>query len=167
MTTYEAILTKILDCGTADLSMLNDVDYDLDDIIQDCIDNDCLSLHGIFQGIFYKAARDLQDAFDEQKDDIRETILEELENEKRDFVDSGEMTEEELAECEEHKELIADLELIDNDELSPDNDVGFYLNYLDTHVYMKHVDFYRRWMNGDIDRIEDYMGWTFEDRNWD
>lgn len=163
MTTYEAILTEILDCGTADLSMLNDIKYDLYDIIQECMNDDCLSLHGIFQGVFYIAADTLQCKFDEQKDDIREVILEALEEEKREFIDSGEMTEEELAECDEHKELIADLELLNNNKLHPESDVDFYLNYLDTHVYMKHIDFYRRWMKDDVDMIEDDMGWTFED----
>lgn len=30
---------------------------------------------------------------------------------------------------------------------------------------MKHIDFYRRWMENDIDTIEYKMGWNFKDIN--
>lgn len=59
MTMQQAVLSKILDCGYWDLELLEDIEYDLDDIIQDCIDNDDLSLHGIFRGVFWMGARDL------------------------------------------------------------------------------------------------------------
>ena len=163
MTMQQAVLSKILDCGYCDLELLEDIEYDLDDIIQDCIDNGDLSLHGIFRGVFWMGARDLQNAFDEQKDDIRDNILEALENEKTEWVDSGKMTVEELEDCEEHQELVADLELLDSDILNPENDMSYYCNCIDTHVSMKHIDFYRRWMKNDVENIEKYMGWTFEE----
>ena len=163
MTTKEAVLTKILDCGTADLDLLNDIEYNLDDIIDDCIANDELSLHGIFYRVFYYGARDLQSAFDEKKEEIKDDILASLEEEKTEWIDSGEMTEEELADCEEHKELVADLALINSNILNPENDMDYYLNYTDTHVSMKHIDFYRRWMESDVYEIENNMGWNFEE----
>ena len=165
MTAQEAVLIKILNCGTADLSLLDDIDYDLDDIIDDCIVNDDLSLHGIFRGVFYKAASALQAAFDEKKDEIRDDILDALEQEKTDFVLSGEMTEEELEEDAEHKELIYHLQLIESGALNPEDDMDYFLNYCDTHVSMKHIAFYRRWMKTDVDNIESDMGWTFEDND--
>lgn len=166
MTMQQAVLSKILDCGYCDLELLEDIEYDLDDIIQDCIDNNDLSLHGIFRGVFHMGARDLQNAFDEQKDDIRDSILEALENEKTEWIDSGEMTIEELEDCEEHKELIADLELLNSDTLNPEDDMDYFMNYMDTHVSMKHIDFYRRWMENDVENIESYMGWSFEEGDY-
>ena len=130
MTTQELVLSKILNCGTADLNMLNDIDYDLDDIIQDCIDNGDLSLHGIFRGVFYMGAEALQNIFDDKKEEIRETIIELLNEEKKEYIDSGEMTEEELEECEEHRELIEGLELLDSGELTPENDMDYWFNYV-------------------------------------
>jgi len=76
------------------------------------------------------------------------------------------MTEEELADCGEHKELISDLELLDSGKLNPKNDMNYYLNCLDTHVCMKHIDFYRRWMELEVDEIENNMGWSFEEGDY-
>ena len=166
MTMQQAVLSKILDCGYCDLELLEDIKYDLDDIIQDCIDNGDLSLHGIFRIVFWMAAKDLQNEFDKQKDDIRDSILEALENEKTEWIDSGEMTIEELEDCEEHKELVADLELLYSGTLNPENDMDYFLNYMDTHVSMKHIDFYRRWMENDVENIESYMGWSFEEGDY-
>lgn len=166
MTMQQAVLSKILDCGYCDLELLEDIKYNLDDIIQDCIDNNDLNLHGIFRRVFYMGARDLQNAFDEQKGDIRDSILEALENEKTEWLDSGEMTIEELEDCEEHKELITDLELLNSGTLNPEDDMGCYMNYMDTHVSMKHIDFYRRWMENDVENIENYMGWSFEEGDY-
>lgn len=166
MTMQQAVLSKILDCGYCDLELLEDIEYDLDDIIQDCIDNGDLSLHGIFRGVFWMGARDLQNAFDKQRNDIRDNILETLKNEKTEWIDSGEMTIEELEDCEEHKELVCDLELLDSGILNPENDMNYFLNYMDTHVSIKHIDFYRRWMENDVENIENYMGWSFEEGDY-
>ena len=105
----------------------------------------------------------MQEAFDERKDEIKESILQEIANEISEYVDTGEMTQEELEECEEHQELVSDLELLNSNELSPSDDVSFYLNCLDTHVMMKHIRFYRRWLEKEVFDIESNMGWHFEE----
>ena len=162
LTTQECVMTKILDCGTADLSLLNDINYDLDDIIDSLMENNCLSLNGIFQEVFIKGAEELQEEFENKKEDIKAEILSRIEEEKTEWVESGEMTQEELEETEEHEELISDLTLIESGDLQPTNDLEFYLNYQDTHVYMKHIDFYRRYMENTVDDIEYKMGWSFK-----
>lgn len=162
MTMQQAVLSKILNCGYCDLELLEDIQYDLDDIIQDCIDNEDLSLRSIFCSVFLMGASDLQNDFDKQKDDIRDDILEALKNEREEWIDSGKMTIEELENCEEYKELISDLDLLSSGVLNPWNDVSYYFNYIDTHVFMKHIDFYRRWMQCDVENIENSMGWVFE-----
>lgn len=134
LTTQECVMTKILDCGTADLSLLDDINYDLDDIIDSLMETNCLSLNGIFQEVFIKGAEELQEEFKNQKEDIKAEILYKIEENET----------ENLTETEEHKELISDLALLESGDLQPENDLEFYLNYQDTHVFMKHIDFYRR-----------------------
>lgn len=162
LTTQECVITKILDCGTADLSLLDDINYDLDDILDSLMENNCLSLNGIFQEVFIKGAEELQEEFENQKEDIKAEILYRIEEEKSEWVESGEMTQEELEETEEHEELISDLKLLESGDLQPANDLEFYLNYQDTHVFMKHIDFYRKYMENTVDDIEYKMGWYFK-----
>ena len=152
LTTQECVMTKILDCGTADLSLLDDINYDLDDIIDVLMENNCLSLNGIFQEVFIKGAEELQEEFENQKEDIKQEILLRIEEDER----------EELAEEEEYEELISDLSLLESGDLQPTNDLGFYLNYQDTHVFMKHIDFYRKYMENTVDDIEYKMGWYYK-----
>lgn len=163
LTTQECVMTKILDCGTADLSLLDDINYDLDDIIDNLMENNCLSLNGIFREVFVMGAEELQEQFELQKEDIKSEILYRIEEEKTEWVESGEMTQEELDETEEHKELVSDLALLESGDLKPENDLDFYLNCQDTHVFMKHIDFYRRYMENTVDDIEYKMGWNFKD----
>lgn len=153
LTTQECVMTKILDCGTADLSLLDDINYDLDDIIDNLMENNCLSLNGIFQEVFIKGAEELQEEFKNQKEDIKAEILYKIEENET----------ENLTETEEHKELISDLALLESGDLQPENDLEFYLNYQDTHVFMKHIEFYRRYMENTVDDIEYKMGWSFKD----
>ena len=163
LTTKECVMTKILNCGTADLSLLDDINYDLDDIIDDLKENQDLSLHGIFRMVFIKGACELQEEFENQKEDIKSEILLRMEKEIEEFVESGEMTKEELEETEEHKELVSDLALLESGNLKPENDLSYYLNCQDTHVFMKHIEFYRRYMENTVDDIEYKMGWSFKD----
>ena len=166
MTTRESVLIKLLDCGTADLSVLDDIEYDLDNIIDECLGDNDVSLHGILRRVFYQAAGDLCCRFDDKTDEIRESIIKALDEEK-DFVANGHMTQEDLEECPEHKQLVKDLELLDNNLLHPDVDMQFYLNYLDTHVSVKHIDFYRRYMEDEVEEVERNMGFEFEEwNNW-
>lgn len=153
LTTQECVMTKILDCGTADLSLLDDINYDLDDIIDSLMENNCLSLNGIFQEVFIKGAEELQEEFKNQKEDIKAEILYKIEENET----------ENLTETEEHKELISDLALLASGELKPEDDLSYYLNYQDTHVFMKHIEFYRRYMENTVDDIEYKMGWSFKD----
>ena len=163
MTMQQAVLSKILNCGYCDLELLEDIDYDLDNIIEDLMDNNCLSLHGIFRSVFTQGALDLQAAFNKNKDTIREEILQSIEEDKNEWVNSGEMTQAEFEECDEYKEKIRHLKLLDDNILRPEKDVGMFLNYQDTHVSIKHLDFYKAWMETTINEIESNMGWDFEE----
>lgn len=159
MTMQECILTRILNCGSADLCLLENINYDLDNILDDLMENNDLSLNSIIREVFRMGARDLQEEFEMQKDEIREMILEALNEEKEECVNSGEMT---IEEDEEYIELINDLNLLENEDLNPEEDLDYFLNYLDTHVFMKNIEFYRRWMEKEVDNIEHKMGWNFK-----
>lgn len=152
LTTQECVMTRILNCGTADLSLLDDINYDLDDILDSLMENNCLSLNGIFQKVFIRGAEELQEEFENQKEDIKAEILYRIEEDEA----------ENLTETEEHKELISDLALLESGDLQPEDDLSYYLNYQDTHVFMKHIDFYRRYMENTVDDIEYKMGWDFK-----
>ena len=161
MTVKESILTYLLDCGTADLEMLENIGYDIDEIIEELQECNCLSIHNIFRIVFRNAGEDLDEALATMKDDLKSKIKHALEMEYEEFVETGEMTKEELEECEEHISLVKDLELLNSGELRPEDDITYYLNYLDTHVYIENLHFYRKWMTKVIDEIEDKMGFEF------
>lgn len=151
------ILATLLECGIGDLNLLEDIDYDLDDILKGLIENNRLSLHNIFIEVFIKGAIELQEQFNLQKEEIRQKINDAL-TEKR----CGWIVKKTEKELEENEELINDLRLIENEELNPANDLDYYLNYLDTHVYMENIEFYRRWMKNEVEDIENKMGFNFE-----
>lgn len=159
----EIILTNILNCGTADLDMLEDINYDMDEIIDELQENDNLSLESIFETVFSKAADELEEAFNEQKEEIRSCIEYELETERKECIESGEMTEEELNEIEEHISLINNLELLTGNKLNPKEDITYYFNCLDTHVFLENLEFYKKYMESTIDDIEYKMGLSFSE----
>ena len=152
ISTQEWVFMKILDCGASDLSLLNDINYDLDDAIEELMADGCLSLNGIFEKVFVMGATELQEYFQNEKEDIKQEILRKIEEDEK----------EELIEEEERQELLLDLMLLESGELNPENDWSCYLNYQDTHVFMRHIDFYRKYMENAVDEIEYKMGWNFE-----
>ena len=83
MTKQDEILTTLLECGTIDLNLLEDINYDLDDILKGLIENNRLSLHNIFIEVFIKGAIELQERFNLQKEEIRQKINDALTERKR------------------------------------------------------------------------------------
>ena len=156
MTKQEEILTNLLDCGTEDLKLLEDIEYDLCDILEYLKECGSFNINDIFSEVFKKGAIDLNYAFIERKDEIREQILEEMQAAKEEYPDYD------LEKDEDYQELVNDLDLLDNEKLNPMEDLDYYLNWQDTHVYMEHIEFYRKYMPDVVDTIETNMGWDFE-----
>ena len=156
MTKQEEILTNLLDCGTEDLKLLEDIKYDLYDILEYLKEYGSVNINSIFREVFDKGAIDLNYAFIEQKDEIREQILEEMQTAKEEYPDYD------LEKDEDYQELVNDLDLLDNEKLNPMEDLDYYLNWQDTHVYMEHIEFYRKYIPDVVDTIETNMGWEFE-----
>lgn len=162
MTTQEQILMTILKCGTLDLIFLDKIGYDVDKIVEDLMGNGILSYNAIWQEVFYKAISDLTSIIQDKKDEIIEEIQSQLDEEQEE-IKNGEYTEEELEDFPEHQELMADMELITSGELDDLEDCyDYYLNYLDTHIYLKHLDFFEKYLSDDIDELENNMGVCFE-----
>ena len=156
MTKQEEILTNLLDCSTDDLKLLEDIEYDLYDILEYLKEYGSFNINDIFSEVFKEGARDLNYEFIERKYEIREQILEEMQAAKEEYPDYD------LEKDEDYQELVNDLDLLDNEKLNPIEDLNYYLNYLDTHVYMEHIEFYRKHMPDVVDTIETNMGWDFE-----
>lgn len=161
MTMQECILTKLLDCGSADLSLLEDINYDLDEILDNLMENRDLTINSLFREVFRMGAMELKEELDSQNECIEENIKETLEEAKVEYINSG-FTEKEYENDADYKKLISDLELLHSGELDPEKDIDYYCNFIDTHVFMKHIDFYRDWMESEVKSIEYKMGWEFK-----
>ena len=167
LTTQQCILTHLFDCGTSDLCMLDDINYDLDEILDDLVENNCLSFNDLYRVVFRKGIEDLAERLQEQWNDLLEKIKAEIRYDIETWVNSGDMTLDELKETEEYQQNIEDLKLLVNNELNPEEQYDYYLNYQDTHIWLKHLSFYRTWMESDIDDIEDKMGISFKEMTYD
>lgn len=156
MTKQEEILTNLLDCGTDDLKLLEDIEYDLYDILEYLKEYVSFNINTIFREVFKKGAIDLNYAFRKREEEIREQILEEMQTAKNEYPDYD------FENDEEYQTFVNDLDLLDSGKLCPMEDLDYYLNYQDTHVYMEHIEFYRKYMSDVVDTIETNMGWEFE-----
>ena len=167
LTTQQCVLTHLLNCGTNDLLMLDDINYDLDEILDDLVENNCLSFNDLYRAVFCKGIDDLAERLKDQRNDLIEKIKAEIRYDIETWVESGDMTLDELKETEEYQQNIEDLKLIVNNELNPKEQYDYQLNYQDTHIWLKYLSFYRTWMESDIDDIEDKMGISFKEMTHD
>lgn len=156
MTTQEAVLCKLLNCGYLDLQLLDDIQYDLDDILEDMVECVDMNINSIFREVFRKGAEELHERYEMQKDDIRDLILEEIGG----FEAEAAKTQYDYEADEDYLRLKADLDMIESNRINPNDDLSYYLNYTDTHVLLpnKQLRFFRRWIEVDIKNIEDKMG---------
>lgn len=75
MENREYLLCVLLDCGYADLAMLDDVGYDIDEIVADAIDNyGKVTLDTLLATIVVNGSDDLDSAYSENKERIVEDI---------------------------------------------------------------------------------------------
>lgn len=113
----EYLLSTLLQCGTADLSLLEDVDYDLDEIAKECQEEfGCLELNAMMEIVFSRGLEELDTAV---KDRIAQ--LEAIENEQ-------ELDEDEKKELDCIREL------------HPLEDAEQYHNFLDTSIWWRDDD---------------------------
>lgn len=139
----EGILMRLLNCGSLDLSMLDDIGYDLDEIIDELQEDGCLSLNNIFESVFNKGIQEVYEALE----DIKKIIKDDIEDEDTDE--------------EEHNAF--ECELKELEKLNPEEDIDYFTNCLDTHISINNnQDIYRDYLIDDLKEIEKNMGFDFE-----
>lgn len=138
MTNREEVLCCLLDCQIGDLEALDDINYDLSDIL-DNINFQTqrkVTINGIIAEVFYQATSDLEEAV-------------------RDRIEELKQADELSAEEEEELAAISKLE--------PDSDVDYFINFTDSDIYLDNYDIYTKYFEDDMNIIEDNMGKQFED----
>ncbi len=140
MANRDDLLRSIVGCGTLDMRVLDDVGYDWFEVM-DRLDSQGVSVrevgfNGLMRTVVEMAAEDLASAVEER--------IEELE------------LQDELDEDEE--EELRQLRLLD-----PEEDVGGFFNFLDTHVFFEHNEqIYRDYLPDAIDEFEMNTGLNME-----
>lgn len=137
MTGAEALFCQMFSCGSADLELLDDVEYDWDDVLD--------QMDFPYQGMDFNDL--LRAIFNVGFIAIREAV--------RECIDELEVGEKHGWLNEE-----AQIELRELRRLDPDNDFYAYCNCLDTHVYCSnHGGLYQQYMQHALDSFERNTGW--------
>lgn len=151
----EDLLMVILECGSLDLKILADCQYDAEEIVEDLKANGIhISLNNITNGIFEKGQNDLRKAVDEKKEEVEEEI-ESLLDEKDNEEDRKEKNRIK-AELKKLEAVLLQLESLD-----PVDDMQWYCNCLDTSCWLHKYETYKEHLSDEISRIEDEMGFDF------
>lgn len=135
----EMLLCAILDCGIADLSVIEDCEYDMEEIAEECrFQFGKVSLNGMSECIFYKGKRGIQDAIDDRINEIED-------------IDEESRTSDER---EEYVDLLS---------LNPYEDIEEFHNFLDTSVWFKkNGSLYKKYVPSALERFEQNTGYYIE-----
>jgi hypothetical protein len=144
MNRREELLCGILDCGFADLRIIDDCRYDLTQICNDLKESHKdVSLNTVIEEIFRLGVLELEEMVSILKEDTEIRLkrvskgskLERLLNEKMDEIKS----------------------------LCPKEDVVWHTNFLDSDIgFLKNESVYRKYFPGEISEIEDDTGFEFQ-----
>lgn len=139
MTNQNIVLMAVLECGTMDLGVLDGIEYDLEDIVDDLLAEGIKpTLNAITDRVFYMGAAELGQYLSD-----RICELEAIPNER----DLGDEEEAELAALH---------------TLNVDEDIEWYCNCLDTHIWFsQHEDVYRKYLPEAVEAVEENMGFEF------
>lgn len=127
------LLSELLDCGYCDVDILEDVEYDISDLVEDCnMSFGKVTLNGLMMSAFAFGLRDFRKSIDER--------IEELES------------AESLTKAEK-KELKA------LKQLDPENDAESFHNYQDTSIWFnKNKELYEKYCQKECDEFEENTG---------
>lgn len=134
----DTVLSCLLDCGTADLSLLDDVDVDIYQVIEECKEEiGSTNINEVMWVIFQKGFAEIQNAIEARIQDLEE------------YVEDGSADDEDREELEQLREL------------DPYNDFDSYHNYLDTHVWaQQHGEIYRQYLGDALETFEQITGFS-------
>ncbi len=136
----EDLLMTLLNCGSLDLKLIDDVGYDWCDVL-DQLDwpRGDVDFNLLMRGVVSCGIIELREAIEER--------IAELDGIAQ---DTGELDDEEGDELDALRDL------------DPDEDISSYHNWLDTYVYFEaHGDVYRKYLAAAIDEFEDNTGLSF------
>lgn len=139
----EDILLVLLECGSLDLRILDDVGYDLGEIVEELQTDGIKPTLNIITGeIFRKGQLELtgavRDAIDERKN-------------QKDNMEEGEVEYDRLQE-----------EIDELESLNPWEDMSWYCNCIDTSCWFSNnEEIYRKYIPDATSNIEDNMGFEF------
>ena len=139
ITNQQRVLMRLLHCGVDDLSLLDDIEYDLDDMIDEMVEDQFLSLDNLLRLVFEEAKREFADAVNQMRDEVIEEY--EAEFEEGDSRDEIETIR----------------------KLDPIQDFDYYINYLDTHIYLSNYGLYNRYFGTSVELIEQRTGFNVEE----
>lgn len=132
------LLSAILDCGVADISILDGVEYDWDRVISEAkqesemTDGASLNLQSLFNAVINIGLSNIDGIIEKRKEDMEDD----------DFID-------------EHGLQV----LKDHESLNPYEDFTTYFNYLDSHVYVsKNQELYKKYFENEIEVFEKNTG---------
>ena len=136
------LLCTLLDCGTADLELLENINYDLDDITG--LTDDPMSLTSIIECVFKQAIEDLH---------------QEIQNYIANFHYND---DERCDDCNNDCDFCDYPNLDEIGKLNPYEDIDYFINYLDTSIWFTDKEkIYRKYFAEEISDIEHLMGWDF------
>jgi len=137
------LLSAILNCGTADLSILDGVEYDWGDIVDEAREEyGEITLDSLFSTVIDFGISDLNLRIDEKIDELKYKIMDTEDDEK----------------IERLENIIQLLKKVE-----PQDDFGIYFNYLDTHVCIsKNIDIYLNYLGDEIEEFENNTGFDLQ-----
>ena len=165
-------MMHLLKCGSCDISMLDEIEYDLDDILDELTENNCLSLENIVWKAVLKGVDELDELITFIKPDVIED-LQILDETLPKQSDSDEVIDKKEAELDNNSYYLShkyDIEWGDQipeyieaiSKLNPSDDVKFYFNFLCSNIYFENYsDIYRRFFDDQVSEIERKIGFYF------
>lgn len=168
---YDHVLALLLDCGTDDLSILDDMDVDWEDIIENCRANGNISLRGLMEDAFELTIAEFAEAVNEALPAIKERIAAYAATDDDgegdlppEIADVPEIYRYGYMDVENFSEP-AKQDLKELEELVPENDFDFCFNYQARYIYLvDHSSLYSRIFRDELDEIERKMGICISNR---
>lgn len=139
MVNQNAVLKAVLECGTDDLRMLDDIGYDLGEMVEEMIAEGIKpTLNTILSDVFRRGVEELEQLINDRICELEAACSE------RDLDEDEETALEVLR------------------DLTPRRDISWFCNCQDTRIrFDENEEIYREYLSEEISKVEDYMGFSF------
>lgn len=139
LTNQTTVLRTLLECGIDDLYVLDDIRYDLGDIIDELLFMDIKpTLNAIIGEVFRKGAEQIEQCVNDRISELKE-------------MSNGQNFNKEKED-----------ELVKLKMLYPQEDIEWYCNCQDASIYFRNnEDIYRLYFTCEIESVEENMGFSF------